>query len=635
MKNEKKNYLILGSHAHVPYGAPESEFEFVYENRMRPFISNLYRYSNIQAVIHYSGILLYWVERNHPEFFMLIEDMVSRKQTEILGGGFYEPCFPLIPLQDRIGQIELMTTYLRKHFGKRPLGCWLPGFVWEQHLVTALCSSDINYTFLSQKQFSQAGLSGAHLYSPCISEDQGKLIVIFPVSSLIERELEVKSFYHVFNELNKKSENKINLSDQDFKKGNLQRGEQNDYSYYTGNFGKIICIFPDKVSTSPEEAIDTAWSRFFEEISLSDAIVETTLPSKIFKSHKSYIKNNFPDSSVAGKDFSPRRFLIDHEEANSIYSKMIFTNVLINQLKGDKARKQNAREELWKAQDSCFFSPCNGRLRSELRKAAYSSLIRAERLSRENVKVISSLVQYDFDLDGIKEYLFQNEKINCYIHKKGASIFELDYFPNEWNYLDCGANEFGKRTAFADIITSVDERTDGNFNFTSSNSRLCFICQYEAQAQDKKEKLCFRLVSDGNEQFDCIEINKCYLLKKESLNVSYILKNTSKDNQVFQFIPEIDFSFAGIGDEYVRFYTTDKSGNDIHLDSMYKANNLKIHDIINEVQIVFFSEKEYSGKLITVFNSDRYQATRIIPVFSITLKSGEVWSNDFSLKFSH
>ncbi|MCL2214631.1 MAG: alpha-amylase, partial [Treponema sp.] len=157
MKNEKKNYLILGSHAHVPYGAPESEFEFVYENRMRPFISNLYRYSNIQAVIHYSGILLYWVERNHPEFFMLIEDMVSRKQTEILGGGFYEPCFPLIPLQDRIGQIELMTTYLRKHFGKRPLGCWLPGFVWEQHLVTALCSSDINYTFLSQKQFSQAG----------------------------------------------------------------------------------------------------------------------------------------------------------------------------------------------------------------------------------------------------------------------------------------------------------------------------------------------------------------------------------------------------------------------------------------------------------------------------------------------
>ena len=137
MKEERIS-LLLGSHAHVPSGASESEFEYAYENKMRPFVSNLYRYSNIQAVLHYSGVLLYWVERTHPEIFMLIEDMVTRKQVELLGGGFYEPMFPLIPLQDRIGQIELMTTYLRKHFGKRPVGCWVPGMVWEQHLAAAL-----------------------------------------------------------------------------------------------------------------------------------------------------------------------------------------------------------------------------------------------------------------------------------------------------------------------------------------------------------------------------------------------------------------------------------------------------------------------------------------------------------------
>ncbi|MCL1958224.1 MAG: alpha-amylase, partial [Spirochaetes bacterium] len=125
--NDTKMYMILGSHAHVPSGADEKEYEFVYEKKMRPFITNLYRYSNIKAVLHYSGVLLYWVERTHPELFMLIEDMVSRKQAEILSGGFYEPMFPLIPLQDRIGQMELLTTYLRKHFGKRPVGCWIPG----------------------------------------------------------------------------------------------------------------------------------------------------------------------------------------------------------------------------------------------------------------------------------------------------------------------------------------------------------------------------------------------------------------------------------------------------------------------------------------------------------------------------
>jgi hypothetical protein len=69
VKESNRINLIIGSHAHVPSGAPESEFEFVYENKIRPFVSNLYRYSNIQAVLHYSGVLLYWVERTHPEFF--------------------------------------------------------------------------------------------------------------------------------------------------------------------------------------------------------------------------------------------------------------------------------------------------------------------------------------------------------------------------------------------------------------------------------------------------------------------------------------------------------------------------------------------------------------------------------------
>ena len=122
--------LVLGSHAHVPYGADVSEFDRVYSDYVRPFVTSLYRYPEIQATLHYSGVLLHWIERSHSEMFMLIEDMVSRKQVEMLGGGFYEPMLPIIPLQDKIGQMELLTTYLRKQFGKRPVGCWIPGFTW-------------------------------------------------------------------------------------------------------------------------------------------------------------------------------------------------------------------------------------------------------------------------------------------------------------------------------------------------------------------------------------------------------------------------------------------------------------------------------------------------------------------------
>jgi len=619
VKDEKKISLVLGSHAHVPSGAPESEFESVYQNRMLPFVSNLYRYSKINAVIHYSGVLLYWAERTHPEFFMLIEEMVNKKQIEILGGGFYEPMFPLIPLQDRIGQIEFMTTYLRKHFGKRPLGCRISGMTWEPHLANTLCASDMNYTFLSQDQFKLAGIKSSALFYPCISEDQGKLVTIFPVSSSVEKNLEEKSFSLCFLELKGKFTEEY------------KPGSNSDFFDE-----KIVCIFPEKVSSSPEEPPDAAWSRFFEEISLSDEFVETTLPSKILKNHKPFKKASFPDSSSYGNDFSPRRFIIENDEANSIYSKMIFTNVLINQLKGDKSRKVNAREELWKAQDSCLFSPGNGHLRSELRKAAYSSLLRAERLTRDKGKSMLSVIQHDFNFDGNKEFLFQGSSLNCYIRQKGASIFELDYMPIEWNYLDCGVSKTGRRMAFADYLLPLDAKIDSPETFSGKKVRFCFNEEYEAIAQDKKGKYCFKLnPASGNVPFGGMEIHKCYLLKKDNCTVFYTLKNTGKNKQDFLFMPEINFSFAGFGDEYVRFYSTDTGGKDVPAEKNLNTSGLKINDVKNEGQILLSSVVSFSGCILPAFNDNMYQATCILPVFTLSLESGESWNNEFCLKLSH
>ena len=622
MKKERKLLLILGSHAHVPSGSSECEFEFVYENVMRPFIANLYRYSNVQAVLHYSGVLLYWVERTHPEFFMLIEDMVTRKQAELLSGGFYEPMFPIIPQHDRIGQIELLTTYLRKHFGKRPLGCWIPEMAWEQNIAASLSASDMQYTFLSQDQFLMAGMSCDELYFPCITEDQGRLVTVYPVSKTTEKDLSCNNFSHVFVELKKQITENQCLSKNDI----------------------IISVFPEKVFSDPNEAPDTAWNRFFEEVSLSENIIETIIPSKIIKTHKAVKKASFPNSaSVNG--FSPRRYLIDTCEANGIYSKMIFTGVLVNQLKGDKYRKQSAREELWKAQDSRLFSPANGQKKHKLRKAAYSSLLRAEQLSREKGKFISSLIPYDFDFDGKVEYLFQDLKINCYIQLKGAGLFELDYLPTQWNYLDCGSVSYDgiteeRRISFADALLPPESKTEDLMNGFGylKNARLCFNEQYDASSQDRKGKSCFKMNTSSDKEipFNSIEINKCYSLKKDVLNVSYLLKNTAKDSVQFCFVPEIDFSFADVTDDFVRFYSVDENTKDSPIEChLKKINTLKILDVKNEVQILLVSTIAFSGCLIPVLADGLYQATRILPLFNISLEGGKSWANEFSLKFSH
>jgi hypothetical protein len=537
---------------------------------------------------------------------MLIEDIVSKKQAEIIGGGFYEPILPLIPLQDRIGQIELLTTYLRKHFGKRPAGCWIPYMAWEQHLTTALAASDMSYTFLSQDQFIQAGISGNDLYNPCITEDQGKLVVVFPVSGTIEDTLAKKSISETFTDLKNRQQENSNSQE-----------------------GMIISIFPEKILSSKNESPDSAWNRFFEEINQSQSLTETVLPGKIIKSRQTYKKASFSSSSGFIKDFIPRRFLIENPEINSIYCKMIFVNVLISQLKGDKSRKQNAREELMKAQDSVLFTPGHGFSRNELRKTAYGSLLRAECLSREKGKFTPSLIQYDFNLNGEQEYLFQDNKINCYIQLKGAGIFELDYLPKDWNYLDCGSLNAMRRLAFADVFLPTEKKSKKKKKNFPAGSRLCFNEQYETISQNRKCKSCFRLpASDRNVPFANIEIEKTYSLVKDVLTVSYKLTNLGKKIETFRFVPEINFSFAGKGDEYVRFE------NETALDNN-NAACLKIHDIKNEVQISLLSSKQYSLHIAFAYNNSLYQSTRLLPLFPLVLESGETWTNEFILKFSH
>ena len=628
MAGGTKINIILGSHAHVPSGAPDKEFEKAYENKLRPFVCILYKYPKIQAVLHYSGPLLNWIERNHPEFFMLIEDMINRKQVEIIGGGFYEPMFPLVPVQDRIDQIEFMTTYLRKSFGKRPSGCWIPAFAWEQQLVGALAASGMNYTFLSQKQFVKAGVSGHGLFYPCISEDQGKLVTIFPVSGFLEAELTVKNVTLVFDEL------------------------RNNRDFISDTGDEIVAaIFPetppvprDVLAMAGEGSVpagfssaEYGWNLFFEELSLSEAVVETALPGKLVKSCKGLKRTSFPNSSGLEDNYLPRNFIIEHPEANGIYAKMMFINMLITQIKGDKSRKRSSREELWKSQDSSLYTPLpKGAGGHELLKSAYHALLSAERLSREKGKFASSLLKYDFDLDGVEEFLFQDTKINCYIQPAGAGIFELDYMPKAWNYLSCASGPQGlRRTAFADIIlpenVNIEELEKGFFG----DKRQCFSEQYET-VNKSADKAVFRLKAVQGQPFGNIAIEKSFSLKKGVFTAAYEIRNTGKTDLTFSFVSEINFSFAGDGEELVRFFISDGSEKDKPAPKISPDNigALKIFDLKNEVQILLSSKKTFELCLVPA-QLNSFKATRILPLFRISLKSAETWSNEFSLKFSH
>jgi hypothetical protein len=559
---------------------------------------------------------------------MLIEDLVSRKQVEILGGGFYEPMMPLIPLQDKIGQVELLTTYLRKQFGKRPLGCWLPALAWEQNMVSFLSTCGMGYTFLDEEQFKLAGLSDGDLLFPCISEYQGKTMIIFPLSKFLEDDFVRKRTVQAL-------------------KGLWEKSAGGD---------AVVSVFPREFrlagdSRPPELALHD----FFEDLSRCESFVNFTSPGKFFRGlqglRKAYFPNSLgpclPSEKNPPRRALPRQFLIDFPEANGIYAKMVFTHQLINQLRGDKSRKRTAREELWKAQGCDIFYPSGGYSIAcpPVRKAAYRALIDAERICRERGGFIPSLMNFDLDLDGAGEYLFQDVKINCYIRFRGAGVFELDYLPKTWNYLDTFApGELReRRTAFADRFIPPGHSPQDILDGRLKGARFCGRELYEAAGLDRAHgTVRFRLPCREDLPFGKVEIEKSYFLKKDTLSVSYTLSGRGKDEERFWFSPEIDLSFPGEGESFVRFFKIKSGAKDAPFSEtiIQGADGVKIQDLKNEVQIVLGSKKPFTACIASVKAAGPtgpalYQSTCIMPLQEVSLPPGETWTTEFTLKFSH
>src|SRR5947209_6431876 len=177
--------LILALHDHQPVGNFDGVFEASYKESYLPFLEVLEGYPEIPFVLHTSGPLLEWLVERRPEYISRVRALVEAGRVEILGGGFFEPILTMIPHRDRVGQIREFSAYLEEVFGASVRGMWVPERVWEQHLVSALVEAGVEYTILDDFHFQRAGLREPELLGYYLSEDEGRLLKIFPGSETL------------------------------------------------------------------------------------------------------------------------------------------------------------------------------------------------------------------------------------------------------------------------------------------------------------------------------------------------------------------------------------------------------------------------------------------------------------------
>lgn len=645
----EKVKLIFGTYNSQPAGADDYQFEKAYQEAYKPFLTVLYNFPKTRVVLYYSGILLEWFEQNHPEFIMLLNEMVKRRQVELLGSGYYDPILPMIPNSDRIGQIELLTTYIRKNFGKRPRGSWVTQQVWDPSLAYMFASSGMDYLFLDDHHLYNAGGNDRNMYEPCITEDQGKIIMVFPVVRKFKNCIPQKSPRDIVNDIiavgNEEGGNIVTI---------LEPGE--NYGLY-GESGKTC--------------YQNNWfENFFSLLLDHDDEIEMVRPGSVVRyftpKNKFYFTCSPFYNTKYDKSLFYRQVLAKYYESNLLYSKMIYTNILVNQIRGDKYRKKTAREELWRGQcnNAYWHGNPHGIYSNALRKAAYRSLIEAEKVTHEKGIFIPSVISVDFDMDGRKEYLYQGNELNAYIHEKGGILFELDYLPKSWNYLDSMSryqeeyyeqfnlkqvkvDEYPRR-GFIDHFFLPGEKI-GAFENGSYREVGNFISAVYEVTDFDREKKNVRLKAEGTvhaaKAAIPVELTKRYSFNKNKIIIEYSITNNGEGELNAVFGSELNLSFAAKGMESHRVYNTSKQKTyelGIDFTTVRDVKELTLDDVSNNVTIRMDTGTPGDLWILPIETSSLgeigietiYQATCFIPKWELKIQAGKTWNNSMSLIFT-
>jgi hypothetical protein len=537
--------IILGTYNTMPEGCSDKLFESTYQRSWRPFLSSLYKFQNVSAVLYYSGTVFQWIEEHHPEFILLLEEMAGRKQLEILGGGFFSPLFPLLQPSDKIGQIELLTTYLRKTFGRRPTGGWLYEYAWDPSLPFVFRNAGFGYSFLPQRTLAEAGLIPSGGFSPLITEDQRRALYLFPCFEPENADAPLPPFENIVEE--------------------LRAGNPDEELFSLILDGQAL---PAMWEASGLESPDLLFEKSFAWFQKNCLYIETTTARDLAKNLRSapqcYISScvSAHMGQSAGQAFraaqggngvacTVKEALIADGPAKRLYDKMCHVHNLTSLLRGDKARKKSAQEDLWKAQSGELYwkGGFGGLRRPEVRMGTYRSLIEAEKTTRMHGSFSPGILLDDIDCDGVREVLYQAADLNCYIHEKGGSVFEIDSFRNKQDLcaVYMPASEHGARS-FVDAFC-------GYGGFGTDLISLGDL-SYTVSEKDKgPQKIC--LARDFSLKMDeglvAISLKKSFLFQKHSISSDVDLLNRSTREARFRFVAEMNFQVAEHLDEFSFF----------------------------------------------------------------------------------
>ena len=448
-------------------------FRLRYDSVYKELLSFLFQNPKNKMLFHFEGESLEWLEKNHPEFLQILAKLIDRKQIEILGGGFYNPILPLIFPIDRTGQIEKLTSELRRITGKRPRGFYLFDSCWSESLIPVIKNCGFEYVLIKSENIPQKYRNK----SPLISNFLGKSVLILEMT---ENSVDFEN--RNFN----RPENAFVLEKLDLNSGAL-------------NFDEIFSFVESN-----------------DNFSIS-------LPLEFIKSSDCFEKAAIPESNISDA-------IINSKKCSNLFNRMMYVSMIVNQWKGDKARRNFAREQLWYSQNGKFYNTENTMLIQD----SYKNLLTAERYVREFSESRETVTEFDYDNDGFNDYVCQMEQFSACISPIGAKIFELSAFRNSGNYAL-------SRGFFIDSLLSKDEFDEYKNSSGTAKSQFAEKLFSEIKFNSFKKEISLYAKDEFSGRLP-ISLRKKYVANSNGFMVQLIFKNESSEHFSGKLLVESNFS---------------------------------------------------------------------------------------------
>ena len=546
-----------------------------------------------------------WLDVHQPGYVDQLAELVDQGRLEIIGGAFFEPILALIPSRDRIGQIRSYSRWLQNRLGATIRGMWIPERVWEQSFTKDIVDAGVEYIILDDFHFKCAGMTESQLTGHFITEDEGRLLSVFPGSEKLRYLVpfaDPQQTIDYLAEMAEKHPNTIAVFGDDGEKfGTWPETKKHVYDngWLTRFFDLLLRNQEWIQLTTLSEALDNvppAGKVYLPDCSYRE-MTEWALPAEQLVEYEELTHEMAHDPRWPGiKKFVRggfwRNFKVKYPEADEMYCRMMMVSRRLQEAieNGENGERiERARTELYRAQCNCshWHGAFGGLYLPHLRNAVYKHLIAADTLLEKTANRPETWIEAsadDYNFDARQEVRLANDKLMALLTpSQGGQLIELDVRKIEHNLLAtlarrpeayhqkvlAGASQTnGSVASIHDRVVfkqpDLDKRVQYDDHLRKSLVDLFYddgatletvACGeamqhgdfvhgiYDAKIRRNPDRIQVQLTRDGLVDDAVIRITKGLTLDAGSstLQIAYMLENLPQDRSL-QFAVEMNFA---------------------------------------------------------------------------------------------